>query len=56
MKSALDLLKNRVLAKSNDSELESHLNEIKVTYQTVLDVYEAKHGSKIAGTLRSQPR
>ena len=53
MKSALDLLKNRVLARSNDSDLESHLSEIRVTYQTILDVYETKHGSKIAGTLRS---
>ena len=30
--------------------------KVRVTYQTILDVYEIKHGSKIAGTLRSQPR
>ena len=32
------------------------LDKVKVTYQTILDVYEKKHGSKISKTLKSQPR
>ena len=58
MKSALELLKKRVLSWQLDEpdesqNISSRMGTIRVTYQTILDVYEAKHGSKIAGTLRS---
>ena len=56
MKSALELLKKRVLASSQGPDENNYIEKVRVTYQIILDVYEAKHGSKIEGTLRSQPR
>jgi len=32
------------------------LEKVRMTYQTILDVYEVKHGSKIPKSLKSQPR
>ena len=39
-----------------ESEESLNLDQVRVTYQTILDVYEEKHGSKIAKTLKSQSR
>lgn len=54
MKSALELLKRRILAWSGP--IEDNLSKVRVSCQLMLDVYEQKHGTKIAGKLRSQPR
>ena len=56
LKSALELLKKQVQGwqqVDGDDDSSFDLSKVRVTYQTILDVYEAKHGSKIAGTLRS---
>lgn len=53
LKSALDHLALKV--KSTD-ENSLDIDKVRVTYQTILDVFEKKHGSKIPKTLKSQPR
>jgi hypothetical protein len=53
LKSALALLIKRLQQESDES---LNLDQVRVTYKIILDVYEEKHGSKIGKTLKSQSR